>query len=62
MKLYDLAMKLGRHDIPVVLVDKKSRRIAFEGDANGLLDYSGLDYRKITSINVLDETLFVEIR
>lgn len=62
MKLYDLAMKLERHDIPVVLVDKKSRRITFEGDANGLLDYSGLDHRNVTSINILDETLFVEIR
>lgn len=53
MKLFDFAMAIDHHDTKVILVDRKTRRITFEGTAEELLDYSGIDYRKVTGIEVL---------
>lgn len=61
MKLFDLAMKLERPDIRVLLIDSKSRRIAFEGMADQLLDYSGIDYRKVVRIDIKDGSLYIDI-
>ena len=62
MKLYDFAMALQNADQPVILIDKKSRRITFEGTAYDLLDYSGIDYRKVSGIVVKDNILYIEIK
>lgn len=55
MKLFDFAMAIERHDTKVILVDSKTRRIAFDGTAEELLDYSGIDYRKVTGVEVLSK-------
>ena len=62
MKLFDLAMAIDRPSLPVKLVDQKSRRIAFEGAAESLLDYSGIDYRKAVRIDIKQNTLVVEVK
>lgn len=62
MKLNDFAMALANADQPVILIDKKSRRITFEGTAYDLLDYSGIDYRKVSGIVVKDNILYIEIK
>lgn len=53
MKLFDFAMAIERHDTKVILVDSKTRRIAFDGTAEELLDYSGIGYRKVAGVEVL---------
>lgn len=55
MKLFDFAIAIEHHDTKIVLVDSKTRRIAFDGTAEELLDYSGIDYRKVRSVEVLSE-------
>lgn len=62
MKLYDLTMILGNPDQKVVLINKKSRRIMFEGTAMELLDYTGLDHRKVSELSVKDSVLHIEIK
>lgn len=62
MKLNDFAMALANADQPVILIDKKSRRITFEGTAYDLLGYSGIDYRKVSGIVVKDNILYIEIK
>lgn len=62
MKLYDLTMILGNPDQKVVLINKKSRRIMFEGTAMELLEYTGLDHRKVSELSVKDGVLHIEIK
>ena len=62
MKLYDLTMILGNPDQKVVLINKKSRRIMFEGTAMELLDYTVLDHRKVSDLSVKDGVLHIEIK
>lgn len=50
MKLYDLAMTIERADQEVLVMDSKTGRICFSGTADELLDYSGIDYRRVTGI------------
>lgn len=62
MKLFDLAMAIDRPSLPVKLIDQKSCRIAFDGTAESLLDYSGIDYRKAVRIDIKQNTLVIEIK
>lgn len=62
MKLFDLAMAIDRPSLPVKLIDQKSRRIAFDGTAESLLGYSGIDYRKAARIDIKQNTLVIEIK
>ena len=57
MKLFDVAMAIEHHDQKVLVVSDKSGRCCFEGTADELLDYSGIDYRRVTSISVKDGVL-----
>lgn len=43
MKLKDIAMKFDKPDLPVIPIDAKMYRVAFEGTADGLPGYSGLE-------------------
>lgn len=62
MKVYDIAMSLVNPEQKVVLKDGKSRRICFEGNADQLLDYSGIDYRKVRDIAIKDNILILYIK
>lgn len=65
MKLFDFAMKLDHPDILVMLIDSESGRVAFNGTADELLDFSGLDHRKVHRIgllNTIPATLRIEIK
>ena len=55
MKLLELAMALDNPYIKVTLIDRKSRRIAFEGTAEALLDFSGIDYRRVSRIDLMND-------
>ena len=61
MKLYDMAMALVKPDQKVILKDKESGRICFEGNAEQLLNYSGIDYRKITDVRINNDVLKMSI-
>lgn len=62
MKLVDFALKFDRPDIPVILVDAESQRVAFEGTADSLLDYSGIDYRKVSRIDIRDGAIRISVK
>ena len=62
MKLYDMAMAIDDPKLMVKLIDKQSRRICFEGNAEDLLDYSGLDDKRIAEVNVRDNVLELAIK
>ena len=62
MKLYDMAMALVKSDQKVILKDHVSGRICFEGNAEQLLSYSGIDYRKITDVRIDNNILKLSIK
>lgn len=62
MKLYDMAMAIQDPELKVTLIDHKSRRICFEGEAIDLIDYSGIDYRKVVEVDVRNNWLELAIK
>lgn len=63
IKLRDAAMAIERCNAsqPVVLRDKKSHRICFEGVAENIVDYSGIDHKKVVGMDVKDGVLLLYI-
>ena len=57
MKLYDMAVALVKPDQKVILKNKNSGNICFEGNAEQLLDYSDIDGRKITDVRIDNDVL-----
>lgn len=62
MKLYDMAMAISDPEMQVTLIDDRSGRICFERTAEDLLDYSGIDYRRVSRVNVRNNRLELSIR
>ena len=62
MKLYDMAMAISEPKMQVTLIDDKSGRICFERTAEDLLEYSGIDYRRVSRVNVRNNRLERSIR
>lgn len=62
IKLKAIAMALMEPNQKVILQDSVTGRICFEGTAEGLLDYSGIDYRKVPDIKVVDGALKLYIK
>ena len=62
MKLYDMAMALVKPDQKVILKDKNSGKICFEGNAEQLLNYSDIDYRRITDVRIDNDLLKLVIK
>lgn len=62
IKLYDFAIALDDPNQPVILQNKMSRRICFEGRADQLAEYSGIDYRKVASVKNKNGVLYCEIK
>lgn len=61
MKLYDLAMTIEHADQKARILDSKTGRECFNGTADQLLDYSGIDYRKQSEIIRCKDCAFGEI-
>ena len=57
MKLVDLLMVIANPEQKVVVKDAKSRRIQFEGCADGLFDYSALDEKRVRGITIKGDVL-----
>ena len=62
MKLYDLAMTIEHADQKVRVLDSKTGRECFNGTADQLLDYSGIDYRRVTAIALDGDVLKVRAK
>jgi len=62
MKLYDLAMTIEHADQKVRVLDSKTQRECFSGTADQLLDYSGLNYRRVTGISLEGDVLKVRAK
>lgn len=62
MKLYDMAMAIKDTEVKVALIDHKSRRICFEGEAIDLIDYSGIEHIKVVDVDVRNNWLELSIK
>lgn len=63
MRLKDMAFALQEPKQRVILEDSYTGRICFDGNAEDLLDYAGIDYKKIAKVKVLEAgTLKLYIR
>lgn len=62
MKLYDIAMAIDHPDTEVLVLDSVTYRVCFSGTAAELLDYSGLNTRRVTGINVVDGVLKIRAK
>lgn len=61
IKLRDFASTLYPKQ-KVVLEDSKTQRRSFEGIADELSEYSGIDYKRVSETWVKDGTLILKIR
>ena len=50
MKLSALSMVIDDPHQTVKVIDRKSRRVCFEGRTDDLCEYSGFDARKVTGV------------
>lgn len=62
MKLYDMAMALVKQDQKVILKDKQSNEICFDGNAEQLLDYPDLNDKIITDVRIDNNVLKLRIK
>ena len=65
IKLRDMAYALEKQEAKqrVILEDYRTGRQCYEGTAEDLADYSGIDYKKVVGVKVLkDGTLKLYIR
>ena len=61
IRLRDFALTLYPKQ-KVILEDSKTQRRSFEGIADELSEYSGIDYKRVTETWVRDDTLILKIR
>ena len=61
IKLKDFAHVL-QPEQRVILEDLKTQRISFEGVADDLLVYSGIDYKKVADVMAKGDVLIIKIR
>ena len=61
IKLRDFASTLYPKQ-RVILEDAKTQRVRFDSIADDLLEYSGIDYKRVTETWVKDGTLILKIR
>lgn len=61
IKLRDFASTLHPKQ-RVILEDAKTQRVSFDGIADDLLEYSGIDYKRVAETWAKDDTLILKIR
>ena len=61
IKLRDFASTLYPKQ-RVILEDAKTQRVSFDSIADDLLEYSGIDYKRVTETWDKDGTLILKIR
>lgn len=62
IRLYDMAMLFEEPEQKITLIDQDDSVICFNGDAEGLLDYTELESKEIVGIKVDNNTLNIFIK
>lgn len=62
MKLRNFVMAIAHAEQNVIMTDAKTGRLLFSGNAEELLDYSGIDDRRVTAVSADGDTLKIQVK